>query len=138
MLPIVQISNKIVLYLYPLMMGIAWGVGYLLINKLNAKFGSPLKKVKIFYLLVFVFSWLGAKLFFVLFSASNSSIALNTNFWLGGGLVFYGGLIFGLLFVTVYFKYKKIHQNVLTIFIPSIAFGHGIGRVGCFMAGCCY
>lgn len=56
-----------------------------------------------------------------------------------GGFVFYGGLIFGLIFVFIGGKIHKIN-TVLFIreFIFLIPLIHGFGRIGCFMAGCCY
>lgn len=58
---------------------------------------------------------------------------------LQSGGVFYGGLI---LAVAVAFWYMWRHQmplwTVCDTFAPGIAFGHVVGRLGCFMAGCCY
>lgn len=56
-----------------------------------------------------------------------------------GGLVFYGGLIGAVL---VGFWYMKRHRMPFLlncdIFAPALALGHAIGRIGCFLAGCCY
>jgi phosphatidylglycerol:prolipoprotein diacylglycerol transferase len=53
--------------------------------------------------------------------------------------VFYGGLI---LAVAVAFWYLRRHRlpfwTTCDVFAPGIALGHVIGRIGCFMAGCCY
>ncbi|MFQ5646004.1 MAG: prolipoprotein diacylglyceryl transferase [bacterium] len=56
-----------------------------------------------------------------------------------GGLVFYGGLI-GAVGVGVWYVRKQQLPVWLTldVFAPSIALGQGIGRLGCFAAGCCY
>jgi phosphatidylglycerol---prolipoprotein diacylglyceryl transferase len=55
------------------------------------------------------------------------------------GLVFYGGLIGSSLGTVIYCVRHKLHLwRVADIFAPSIALGHGIGRIGCFMTGCCY
>lgn len=58
---------------------------------------------------------------------------------LSGGFVFYGGLIGGvgglLLYVKIY-KHKVVEY--FDIFAPSVPLGHAVGRVGCFLAGCCY
>ncbi len=55
------------------------------------------------------------------------------------GGVFYGGLI---LAVLVAFWYMRRHQLPLwptfDVFAPGIALGHAVGRLGCFMAGCCW
>ena len=59
-------------------------------------------------------------------------------FW-KGGLVFYGGLIVG---VITAFLYLKKHQMPLwktaDLLAPSILIGQCIGRWGCLFAGCCY
>jgi phosphatidylglycerol:prolipoprotein diacylglycerol transferase len=56
-----------------------------------------------------------------------------------GGLVFYGGLI-GAMAVSLYYirKHRQSFLKVADVFMPGVALGHGIGRLGCFMAGCCY
>lgn len=56
-----------------------------------------------------------------------------------GGLVWYGGLIAATL-VAVWFV-KKHSISFLPygdILVPGVALGHGIGRLGCFAAGCCF
>ena len=55
------------------------------------------------------------------------------------GFVFYGGLIGGLLFVFMAGKFHKIKSEpYIRNFVFLIPFIHGFGRIGCFMAGCCY
>ncbi|MCL1874352.1 MAG: prolipoprotein diacylglyceryl transferase [Clostridiales bacterium] len=67
----------------------------------------------------------------------NPGLYLNALF--GGGLVFYGGLIGGCIFIYLYCKkYKISYLKVLDLLTPSIALAHGFGRIGCFLAGCCY
>ena len=56
-----------------------------------------------------------------------------------GGFVFYGGLLFACLYLYFYsLLSKKIHFFDYALFLPALALGHGIGRLGCFMVGCCY
>lgn len=56
-----------------------------------------------------------------------------------GGLVFYGGLIGALLGVLRYCKRFSVpFVPYLDIYAPLIPFVHGVGRIGCFCAGCCY
>lgn len=56
-----------------------------------------------------------------------------------GGFVFYGGLIGGLLFVCLSGKLYKIDTGIyVRNFIFLIPFIHAFGRMGCFLAGCCY
>jgi phosphatidylglycerol:prolipoprotein diacylglycerol transferase len=53
--------------------------------------------------------------------------------------IFYGGFIAALLFA--YFYMRRQNMAVLAtadLFAPGVAIGHGIGRLGCFAAGCCW
>jgi len=55
------------------------------------------------------------------------------------GYVFYGGLIGAILGYLFYCKWFDINSSrLLSTVIPSIPLIHAFGRVGCFMAGCCY
>jgi phosphatidylglycerol:prolipoprotein diacylglycerol transferase len=56
-----------------------------------------------------------------------------------GGLVYYGGLIGSSLAYILYARWKKLPLwKGADILAPSIALGHGLGRIGCLMNGCCY
>lgn len=50
-----------------------------------------------------------------------------------GGII--GGILTGLLYCRirklVFFKYADV-------ILPSVALAQGFGRIGCFLAGCCY
>lgn len=53
--------------------------------------------------------------------------------------VYYGGVVGGLLWVVLYTYFKKMPAlAVLDVCAAAIALGHGIARLGCFAAGCCY
>ncbi len=55
------------------------------------------------------------------------------------GYVFYGGLIGGFLFCLWYCKMFKISMGeVSELFAPALPLFHIFGRIGCFLAGCCY
>lgn len=56
-----------------------------------------------------------------------------------GGLVFQGGVI-GALIVGVFWvvRRKLSVWKYMDIFAPAIPLGHFIGRIGCFMSGCCH
>lgn len=129
------------IYSYPLLMGIGWGVGYNLSSLYWEKFKLSQKLLLWFFLLTFFAGWIGAKVFFLIFSAPDKALyyGKEINFWLGGGFVFYGGFIFALFaaigFVTWAKELKLEHLGLIT---PGLALGHAIGRLGCFLAGCCY
>ena len=56
-----------------------------------------------------------------------------------GSIVFYGGLIGGLIASFLYCRLFKMDVlPLLDLFAPALALAHGIGRIGCLFAGCCY
>jgi phosphatidylglycerol:prolipoprotein diacylglycerol transferase len=58
---------------------------------------------------------------------------------LQAGGVFYGGLIAALGVSVWYIRQTKLPAwKTADVFAPAIALGHGIGRLGCFSAGCCW
>ena len=55
------------------------------------------------------------------------------------GIVFYGGLIGGVTGAFIYIRhYKASAAQILECAAPAIPLAHGVGRVGCYLAGCCY
>lgn len=56
-----------------------------------------------------------------------------------GGFVFYGGVIGGIVGAWIYARHYKVPLIAyFDVAAPSLALGQAVGRVGCFMAGCCY
>ena len=56
-----------------------------------------------------------------------------------GGFVVYGGIIAGIAAGYLYYRAKKIDfLRYLDLVVPSVALAQGFGRIGCFLAGCCY
>lgn len=55
------------------------------------------------------------------------------------GWVVYGGIIGGLFGAWLYCKIRKMDfMTYLNVCIPVLALAQGFGRIGCFLAGCCY
>lgn len=56
-----------------------------------------------------------------------------------GGIVFYGSFIGGVLGLLFFFrKYKLPLLPMLDLLTPSVMLGLAIGRLGCFLNGCCF
>jgi phosphatidylglycerol:prolipoprotein diacylglycerol transferase len=52
---------------------------------------------------------------------------------------FYGGILGGIVWVVLYSHFQKMpFLGILDLGAAPVALGHSIGRVGCFVAGCCY
>lgn len=56
-----------------------------------------------------------------------------------GGFVFYGGMIGSLLSAALYARISKTNiWEWADFFAPALAVGYALGRVGCFLNGCCF
>ncbi len=95
----------------------------------------------IFYGILFwaaIIGWIGAKIMYIIVEW-DSFIKDPISFISSSGFVVYGGITAGFITAILYCKIKKV--DVLTYIdmaIPSVALAQGIGRIGCFLAGCCY
>lgn len=59
--------------------------------------------------------------------------------YLFGGLVFYGGLIGAIIGIYRYcYHFRVSFKAFVNVYAPLIPLIHAFGRVGCFLAGCCY
>lgn len=63
----------------------------------------------------------------------------SLDFIVQGGLVYYGGLIGGIIaaYITTILLKEDIDKVIITV-VPCIPLGHAFGRLGCLLAGCCY
>lgn len=82
--------------------------------------------------------FLGAKLLFVLVEfdrfLENPMQVLGSE-----GFVVYGGIIAGVLAAVLYCRIKKLSfLEYFDLLAPSVSIAQGFGRIGCFLAGCCY
>lgn len=82
---------------------------------------------------------LGGKILFIITEFNNiindPSILLN----FGNGFVIYGAIIGGALGLCLYCRKNKFNSlRLLDFAVPGVALAQGFGRIGCFLAGCCY
>ena len=82
---------------------------------------------------------LGGKGLFIITEFKNiinePSILLN----FGYGFVIYGAIGGGALAMYLYCRRKKWNIiEMIDITVPGLAIAQGFGRIGCFLAGCCY
>lgn len=70
----------------------------------------------------------------------NFSFVNLINLLFNDGYVFYGGLFGVLLTIILYAKISKKYdaENLFSLVAPAIPLFHCFGRIGCFLAGCCY
>jgi phosphatidylglycerol:prolipoprotein diacylglycerol transferase len=89
-------------------------------------------------LVALINGFVGAKLLYYIVerpSFINDPIKILT----GSGFVVYGGIIGGILAAMIYCKLKGVSfLQYFDLLMPSVALAQGFGRIGCFLAGCCY
>jgi phosphatidylglycerol---prolipoprotein diacylglyceryl transferase len=100
----------------------------------------PRERVQDLVIVVFVGGLLGARLTFMI----QYGVPLKQIFRIWeGGIVLYGGIVTGMLafLVFYYFVLKKVGVSIwklADVAGPGLALGIALGRVGCFLNGCCY
>lgn len=94
--------------------------------------------------IAFVGALAGGKLLYILVSwpelgATTAERLANVIRDLRYGFVFYGGAIVGIGSLAYYLKRKKLPLlSTADFLIVALPLGHAIGRIGCFLAGCCH
>jgi phosphatidylglycerol:prolipoprotein diacylglycerol transferase len=79
---------------------------------------------------------LGARLLFILEEWESFTQAPFDFIFSGAGFSWYGGLLAGALAAAWVFERNKLPlAQAADIAAPALAFGYGIGRIGCFLAG---
>lgn len=82
--------------------------------------------------------FLGAKILYILISF-REFLESPGDFLKTSGFVVYGGIISGVLCCMLYCRIKKLKfLDYFDIVMPEVAIAQGFGRIGCFLAGCCY
>lgn len=88
---------------------------------------------------LFVGALVGARVLFIIVNWKDYASDPLKIFSLGGGLVFYGGLIGATLTAIWYARKHDIDfLRLADVCIPTVSLGQALGRLGCFGAGCCW
>jgi phosphatidylglycerol---prolipoprotein diacylglyceryl transferase len=113
--------------------------GYLLARRHAVRNGVKGSHLDNLILLVSVTSLFGARFFSWWFYFPPGISLWKALTASGGGMVFYGGMIFGMAAVIFYSRVARLSLGqVMDVCAPGLALGLAFGRVGCFMAGCCW
>src|SRR5687768_546020 len=82
----------------------------------------------------------GARLLYVALNWKTFSGQLaNVGALWQGGMSFHGGVIAAVAAGVLYMRHRKIPLLAMSdAAAPGIALGYTIGRIGCFLNGCCY
>lgn len=123
---------------YGLMIGIGVLCCILMGMKRAKKYGLSEDAVTDIAILGLIAGFLGAKLLYLIVEwkrfVKDPLDVLGSE-----GFVVYGGIIAGVLAAILYCKRKKlIFLEYFDLCAASISLAQGFGRLGCFLAGCCY
>lgn len=101
--------------------------------------GLPREAIGATYFVTAICGLLGARLLYVLTNLRDFSSLADGLSFRSGGLVFYGGILGGLLGSVAYVRKKRLSWFAWSdVAAPSIALGSMLGRIGCYLAGCDY
>ncbi len=140
MYPIICKLGPLTIYSYGLALALAFCVAVFLLNRQARNQGLNPELIFNLCFIILVSGIIGARILYVV---------LNIKFYLNnpveiimlshGGLAWFGGLILGSLSCLVYLRCKglKIYKT-FDLIIPYIALAQAIGRIGCFLNGCCF
>jgi phosphatidylglycerol:prolipoprotein diacylglycerol transferase len=142
---------RLPLHTYGLLIASAFLVGIWLAQREARRRGQDVERIADLSFWILVAALVGSRVYFIFvnwedyFGAGRALV--TTPFgriprllavW-EGGLVFYGGFIGAAL--TAWWYMRRHRMSFLPYadtLIPSVAFGHFLGRLGCFGAGCCW
>lgn len=128
------------IHVYGLMIALGFLIGMWWIKRESKRVGvDPQKSLDLAFYTI-IAGLIGSRIFYVFQTAPNfwDDPLVFFRIW-EGGLVFQGGVI-GAMIVGIWLvkKNKMPYFTMADIFAPALAFGHGLGRIGCFFAGCCH
>lgn len=126
---------------YGLLIAVAFMVGIWIARRRAVRLGFDPDLIIDLSVVVILVSILGARLAYVLVrwdSYYQHDLAKVFQLW-EGGLALYGGMIAGALAGLWFFKRRRIDMWAgADLMMPSLAMGVAIGRLGCFLNGCCF
>ncbi len=125
---------------YMIMLALGVIIGFYYVHKKLCKSGYSLKEQILIAFISSYFTLVGGRLFYLIFYTDLPWQKVLTGMFLISeeGLVSLGGFLFGIISMVIILKFLK--KNILEFFdivTPSLALGLFVGRIGCFLSGCC-
>lgn len=131
-------SGELRFHSYTVMMTLAFLVGTIGPIWLNRRREHPYSATPAGGIWIFMGGIIGAKIWWMVQYGDWDDLRY-LQFFITGGLVFFGGLFGGIIAGIIYLKLHKIPViSGADMVAPFMALAHGIGRIGCFLNGCCW
>lgn len=136
MIPVLFEIGPIKIYAYGFMLVVAFYSCYFLLAKDLKRFGHDSELASSIIMASAIGGIAGSKIYYLI---ENFSRVVQDPFGMifsGSGLVFLGGLMGGILGVTLVFRKRKLNWlQFADVTAPMMILGYAIGRVGCFLVG---
>lgn len=128
------------IYSYGLMVALGFAACTLLAAKTGPKFGIHQDRVVTLSIVILISGIVGARLLHVMLNLGEFiKDPLEIFMIMHGGLAFYGGAAAALLCSLAYLKISGTPiLQAADLIAPYVALGHALGRMGCFLNGCCF
>ena len=137
--PILFELGGVSIYSYGFMiaLGAIAGVAYMAIQG-KKEVGLTLDQANTLFLFIFISAFVGGKVF-LFFEGPAHYLANPGKLLTGRGFVFYGSFLFAVPTMLWFFKRHKLNAyKMLDVMAITTCLVHMFGRIGCFLAGCCY
>lgn len=129
------------LHTWGLMITVAFAAAAMLTNARARRVGVDPDRLVPIYLLAPIFGLAGARLLHFLMAEPELFFSRPSAYFdmHEGGFAFYGGVILGVLGLTLYLAWRRMPLLKLAdVIAPAVLLGDCLGRIGCFFAGCCH
>jgi len=138
--PILFKIGPLSVYSYGAALAMAFLIGSFLAVRRAVKLGMDGEKILDLAVILIISGVIGGRFMFVLLNLGYFRDRPLDMFKLWeGGLVWYGGLILAIAGAVVFLrKHKMPVLKTADLMVPYVALGQAIGRIGCFLNGCCY
>lgn len=138
--PVLIKFGPLSVYSYGTMLAIGFSIAVLFIYSRAPSFRLDKNTIVDLSIFALIGGIIGARLFY---------IVLNINYYIAqpievfnlskGGLVWYGGFLGGSASSIWYIRKKALNfWDVFDLMAPYVALAQAIGRIGCFLNGCCF
>jgi len=140
MYPILFKVGPFSVYSYGAALAIAFLIGSFLAKRRAVRLGMDGEKILDLTVILIISGVIGGRIMFVILNLGYFRDRPLDMFKIWeGGLVWYGGLILALASAMVFLRRHKMPVlKTADLMVPYVALGQAIGRIGCFLNGCCY
>ena len=138
--PVLLKIGKISIFSYGFCIAVGFVVAIALAKKEARRVNADPDAIMDLSFYIILAALIGSRLFYVVTTPETflSDPLEIFKIW-NGGLVFYGGFIFALITALAYMFKKQMNVwQTADILAPVVPLGQFFGRIGCFLAGCCF